>query len=281
MKRTLSVILLFSILLSAFASAAGADYLAVDDDVLNILLLGTDVKLPGTQDKGRSDCTMLASLNLKEGTVKLASFERGIYVTLPGVRTDLLTHIYEAAGADGMVSVIEDYFKVRVDAYAQVDVSEFATVIDAIGGIDIMLTQVEADTMNGKRSTNMVSNMEVHEGLNHLDGQAAAAYCRLRSPDDDWARQQRQRNAIQAAVTRAASLSATEIISLIATVLPLVNTNLSAKQIARITFNVKKFIDSTDAIQEIQIPEKNRTESGGIACDFDSEAIRLKEFIYG
>ena len=46
-------------------------------DIVNILLLGTDEKLAYTHDVGRSDCTMLVSLNCETGTVKLISFERG------------------------------------------------------------------------------------------------------------------------------------------------------------------------------------------------------------
>jgi anionic cell wall polymer biosynthesis LytR-Cps2A-Psr (LCP) family protein len=47
---------------------------------VNILVLGTDLPLPGTGDLGRCDSTTLLSLNLLTGQIKAISFERGISI---------------------------------------------------------------------------------------------------------------------------------------------------------------------------------------------------------
>ena len=69
-------------------------------NIVNILVLGTDLPLPGTEDLGRCDSTTLLSLNLLTGKIKAISFERGINVFVKTVgRYDLLTHAYSYEGA--------------------------------------------------------------------------------------------------------------------------------------------------------------------------------------
>ena len=71
-----------------------------DNGIVNILLLGTDFKIPNSDDPGRADCTMICSVNKGTGSVKLISIERGIYVPLPEgygywwQDQDLITHVY-------------------------------------------------------------------------------------------------------------------------------------------------------------------------------------------
>ena len=76
-----------------------------------------------------------------------------------------------------LLEVKGECFLVDIDAYAQVDIHEFATVIDIIGGIDITLSEAEANHMHLKPDANSAS--DTSEGLYHLNGQEAIAYCPL------------------------------------------------------------------------------------------------------
>ena len=106
-----------------------------DNDVINILLLGTDMPIPGTDDTGRCDMTMLCSLNKKTGDVKLVGFERAIGVPVPKYEDDMLTHVFQYGGGEFMQETINKCFRVDVDAYIHVGYEMFPQVIDAIGGI--------------------------------------------------------------------------------------------------------------------------------------------------
>ena len=111
---------------------------------VNILVLGTDLPLPGTGDLGRCDSTTLLSLNLLTGQIKAISFERGISIYIPSIWSyDLLTHVYSHEGATGMVNAIETNFGVDIDGYVQINFDTFPQVVDAIGGVDIDLTDEE------------------------------------------------------------------------------------------------------------------------------------------
>ena len=137
---------------------------AEDEQVVNILLLGTDMRIPYTDDIGRADAIQIISLNLSTGDIKLISFERGIMVPVPGHNKDLLTHAYRWAGPDYMLSLFRDYFLLDMAGYAQVDFEMFIKIIDLIGGIDVELTTLEAWAIDPEFGHHL------SEGMNHLDG---------------------------------------------------------------------------------------------------------------
>ena len=260
-----------------------------DTSIVNILLLGTDVRIKTKPDPGRADCNMILSLNKGTGEIKLISLERGIYVpvdpkiTEDGRTSDLLTHIYHWGGGKLSQKTVEKQFRVPLDGYAQVNFNRFSKVVDAIGGVDIELTQAEADALNQKRYTNTKKlSREVDVGINHLSGFETLQYCRLRYTDDDWTRQQRQRNAIAACLKQIKSLNLIELNNLADEVLPLIKTNLSKEKIADLLLYSPKFLgEFKNGLQTLQVPDKNRTENRFICCDFDYESKKISNFIYG
>lgn len=251
----------------------------VDKDIVNLLLIGTDGALGGPGDPGRADCIMLCSLNKKTGDVKLISFERGIAVEFDVYpKSDILTHTYAWGGSELVQEMIEKYFLLDILGYVHVNYDSFITGIDAIGGVDIELTEKEVAGLNGDTYTNAVTNVKVNEGLNHLDGYDALQYCRLRFIDSDWHRIERQRNTVQAAMNQARTLSFKELNSVADLMLPLVETNLSKSDIMSLLFYAPKFIGA-DAGQ-MTVPEHIPGDPM-VWCHFDKETAKIMTFIYG
>lgn len=242
-------------------------------DIINILLLGTDMRLPGTSDPGRADVTMLCSLDPKAGTIKLVSFERGIYVPIPGREDDLLTHAYHWGGAELSQSIISQCFSLELAGYAQVDFEAFVAIVDGIGGVDLELTAVEAAALSRG-----VGSYGLSTGTNHLNGREALYYCRLRAPDDDWQRQQRQRNCITACVHQIKDLNLSQWNELADTILPYVHTNLSRDTLLSLLLQAPKLLGSSP--EQLQVPDKNAS-FGYIACDFEYEHRKISNFLYG
>lgn len=242
-----------------------------DSDVINILLLGTDERLPYGHDPGRADAIQVISLNQSTGEVKLISFERGIMVPVPDHDIDLLTHAFRWAGPEYMLSLFRDYFLLDMAGYAQVDFESFTAIIDAMGGIDVELNEVEAWAIDREY------HHHLSEGVNHLDGTLALRFARLRSIDSNWHRVERQRKVIQAAMSKAKSLSLKELDALADTVLPLVHTNLTKEQISDLLLHSSKFLGAT--AEQMTVPLRIPGEPAH--CDFQFEAQRLQEFIYG
>ena len=224
-------------------------------DYINILLIGTDERTEYFNDNARGDSCMILTLGKKDGSVKLASLERGMGVPiLEGQyegEYDWLTHTFRYGGADLMMREVRECFKVDVDRYIRVNFATFVQGIESVGGVDISLTEAEAAYINkfNKGGITCVA------GQNHLDGRAALEYARCRKIDSDWQRVKRQRNVIQAAVNSTKDLSISELNDLMNQVFPLVQTNLSKLEITELLMLAPKCRGAS--IQQITIPIKD------------------------
>lgn len=250
-----------------------------DKNLFNILLLGTDYNVSESTDgRGRADATLLCSLNYKTGAVKLISFQRWITVPIPGHEAIELNRAYKYGGPEIIISLIEHLFLVKIDGYAQIDFDSFSTIIDLLGGVDIELTEKEALALNGKIESNAWTENEVFEGINHLNGQDALAYCRLRLIDDDWKRQERQRTTLSACKASLKELGPIEMVNVLKEALPLVNTNLSAKTVLKLLSHAGTFVKGS--METLQVPDRNSTD-GVVSCDFVYETKKISNFLYG
>ena len=133
-----------------------------DDNVLNILLVGTDERteavndadafthlnqLDGTEDTtefsddARSDSMILVSLDIKDHVIRLVSIERGtgVPILLDGYegQYDWITHTFRYGGAKLTMKTIEDCFNVQVDHYVRVNFNSFVQIVDAVGGVEL------------------------------------------------------------------------------------------------------------------------------------------------
>ncbi len=249
------------------------------DGIVNVLLIGSDQRVAGTDDIGRGDVTMLCSLNKKTGAVKLVSIERSVGVPWPGHGDVMLTSYYSYNGPAATAKNLSELFDVRIDGYAHVDFDTFRQVVERIGGVDVELSAAEAGGVN-----EALGYAACAEGENHLDGESALAFCRLRAIDDNWNRTGRQRRVIQAVLTRSRSLSLGELNALADAVLPLIETDLGNSQIAGLLLSAGKFAGAQT--EQLMLPDRAKTwgDFGAEAvtrCDYDYEAKRLDEFLYG
>ena len=98
-----------------------------DDNVLNILLIGTDERSKDFSTNARSDSMILVSIDKDQNTVKLVSLERGIAApVLEGQyagQYDWLTHIFRYGGADLLCKTVEHCFKIDVDNYVRLNLN--------------------------------------------------------------------------------------------------------------------------------------------------------------
>lgn len=254
-------------------------------NVINILLIGTDERNMEFHYHARSDSMILVSINMDINTVKLVSFERAIGVPilegeLAG-QYDLLTHIFRWGGSELLVKTIEHCFKIDIDHYVRLNFSSVRGIVDAIDGIDIELTQKEADGLNGGLLTYHI----LQAGVNHLDGEEALAFARLRSIDSDWQRVERQRKVILAVVDKLKGSSLITLNELANTVLPMIQTDMSKMDIAELMVYAPNFLNST--FDQMTIPKqgtyggmKIRTPGGAFAVDYDINNDLLYRFLY-
>lgn len=208
------------------------------DSVTNILLIGTD----SNSDWGRSDTLMLLSLDNIHGKIKMTSFLRDTFVSIPGYDPDKLNAAYAYGGTDLCIQTMEYNFGIDIDGYAIVNFSTFRKLINAIGGVDVYLTQDEIDYINAQVAQNNQPNYieDASEGYVHLSGGQALWHVRNRGGEvngtyfygTDWDRVDRQQRMFAGIISGLTSLSFDEVSNMAYTVLPYVTTDLSASEIA-------------------------------------------------
>ena len=203
--------------------------------VRSILVIGTDGRT--ADDKGRSDSMILVSLNSKTNEIIMTSFMRDCYVELPDTGSwDKLNAAYAYGGADLLMDTIEYNFDVRIDDYVSVDFASFVSVVDSVGGIDIEVSDAEAEEINvilisevnSIMGDDPMSDLLSGGGKLHLNGKQALSYSRIRKVgNSDFERTERQRRVMSLIIAKLKTFKPSIFKNLASDVIPDVATNMS------------------------------------------------------
>lgn len=138
----------------------------------NVYISGIDVEGAITTTS-RSDVNIIMTVNPKTKKILLTTTPRDYYVQIPevsGDAKDKLTHagIY---GVDASMRTLGKLYDIDMRYYAKVNFTSLIKIVDALGGVDVN-SDYAFEALHG--------GYTFHEGINHLDGDAALAFCRER-----------------------------------------------------------------------------------------------------
>lgn len=184
---------------------------------MNVALFGLDAVTESQLYKGsRSDVTMIASINLDTGDIRLVSVYRDTYLNLGmnsrGEETDYFwkcNAAYAYGGAEQAIKMLNMNLDMDITDFVAVSYKGLRDVIDGLGGIYIDVDSEELKHINNYQiSIAKVLGCEyvpvTNTGLQLLDGMQAAAYCRIRqTKGSDFKRTVRQREVLKAIGDRA------------------------------------------------------------------------------
>ena len=191
--------------------------------IINIMLIGQD-RRPG-EGRTRSDVMILCTINKKTKEVTFTSFMRDLYVAIPGYADNRMNATYAFGGMKLLDKCLENNFGVHVDGNIEVDFDGFIDVIDLLGGVDIYLSNSEANHL-------IRQGHYVTQGMNRLNGKAALAYARNRSiGDGDFSRTERQRKVLDSLFEKCRGMSLAQLKSLMEKALPMITTDMTNRQI--------------------------------------------------
>ncbi|MCJ7738287.1 MAG: LCP family protein [Anaerolineae bacterium] len=174
---------------------------------VNTLILGID-RRPGQGYVVRTDTIVLATIDSRSPSVGLLSVPRDLYVDIPGYGANRINtaHFWgenESAGNGpglAMATVVAN-FGIPVHHYLRIDFDGFRAIIDAVGGIDIMVDKAIVDDAYPTSDYGTI-HIEISEGLQHLDGETALQYARSRHGSSDFSRAKRQQQILIALAER-------------------------------------------------------------------------------
>ena len=207
---------------SKLASGGNTTQLASGKGVINILLVGQD----GREDVegSRSDSMMLASVNKGTGKVKIVSLMRDMYVSIPGHDDNRINAAYSLGGVKLLEQTIENDFQVKIDGNVQIDFESFKTIIDKVDGVEIELSQEEADYLNTAYWQN---GWSLSAGVQTLNGDQALAYSRIRQVgNSDFQRTERQRTVLMTVFRKVKGQGKLKMLSLAKDIYPMLDTDI-------------------------------------------------------
>lgn len=175
----------------------------------NIALLGLDNRSNGNFDSGNSDTIMVASIDNKTSEVRLVSVYRDTYLNVGGGKYRKANAAFANGGVAGAVQMLNTNLDLDITDYVCVDWNAVVEAIDALGGVEIEISDGERQQINKylhdvTNTTGVKSSAVNKTGLVRLDGAQATTYARIRHlAGDDYKRASRQRIVIQAMLTEA------------------------------------------------------------------------------
>ena len=256
-----------------------------DDDVINVLCIGVDTRNKNTIS-GLTDSMIIVSINRELGQITFSSIMRDCYAYLESPEGNGSYNKINAAfpfyGIENLIDTIESHFKIRIDGYAMINFAFFKAVIDKLGGVDVNITEREANYLNA------FYKWDLNTGDVILNGDEALAFCRSRKiyVDGDIQRTKNQREVLTAVLRKAASIKASEIPEYVETFMPYLETSYTESEV--LSLGTKAVVGgwASFKVKDTVVPGENaRTAHNGDVwyweVDYPLAAKELQEFIYG
>ncbi len=261
-----------------------------DTEVINVLLLGTDRRNPN--ENGRSDAILIATLDKKNGQLKLTSIMRDLYVSIPGRKDNRINAAYSFGGPKLAMQTINQNFNLNITRYVTVDFFGLEEIINAMGGVDIDVKEKEVKHLNNiiaqlndLDKKNRTSPGITKAGLQTLNGRQAVAYSRIRKVGHgDAERTERQRRVLSAMFNKMKSINPLKLPDLVASIIPYADTNIPISEIITLGTSVLGVKDKH--IYQYRVPADNTFSSQrirGMAVyvpDIEKNRELLHQFLY-
>jgi polyisoprenyl-teichoic acid--peptidoglycan teichoic acid transferase len=105
-------------------------------------------------------------------------------------------------GIEGMRDAVEGMLGIQIQYYVLIDMQGFADLIDALGGIEINVMDrlPNTDEVDENGDPYDPNTTWIEPGVQHMDGQTALAYARIRAGTTDYDRMGRQREVQEAII---------------------------------------------------------------------------------
>lgn len=268
-----------------------------DNNIVNILVIGNDYRKEANYTAaGLPDVMMIATLDNKHKTLKLSSLMRDMVVEIPGHGENRLNAVfsYSDGGVSLLYKTIAQNFGVQLDGYVEVGFKAVTKIVNQVGGIEIELTESEANYLNSTNYIRDKNSRNVKVGKNKLNGAQALGYCRIRktcyTPNgltDDYGRTWRQRNVIGAIFNKVKTMPFSKWMEIAKVVLNgYVKTDLTNDAI--ISYARDVITMGTTDIYQLQIPMENyyvNDKSYGtlgdvLLPDIPNNSAALNDFIF-
>ncbi len=262
-----------------------------DKKIVNIALFGIDTT--DASMTGRSDSIIIATLDNNKGEIRLSAVQRDTYVTIEGYGKDKINHAYAFGGAPLAVKTLNQTFGLDITDYAVINFSNLEKVIDALGGIEMDVTETYR-----KQANKHIQELAYQRGLKaqpipsagkqNLSGMQVLGMSRARyNVGGTGVRSEMHEIILQACYAKLKTKNVLEYPAIAKTLLSLVQTTLGSGEVVSVASSaVLNGYEIRQAVFPLEVDQKNG--GGGqmingvwyLTYNEESGNQHLRDFVY-
>lgn len=219
---------------------------AKQEDYKTIALFGGDSR-EGELDAGtHADTIMIVSIDNKTKEVKVLSVYRDLMTKHMDGKIRKANSAYFLGGPKEAINMLNLNFDLDIEDYVTVDFKAMADAVDLLGGVEVEVTEAEANEMNKYiGETAQVTEKEaktISAGVQTLDGVQTVTYARIRkNVGGDYARTRRQRIVIQKVVEKVKKTDVSTLNEIVNAAFSQVSTSFTLPEIISLTTGVLQY----------------------------------------
>lgn len=146
-----------------------------EKQMLNILVVGADVDY---NNISRSDTIFFVNIDLNHKGIGLISIPRDTKIIIPGRSSyEKMNAAYAHGGINLIKRTVEEFLKVEIDYYFDIDYQSFEGIIDLLGGVEL---EIPYHMYYVDRAGGLF--IDIPPGRQILDGEKALHFVRYREP---------------------------------------------------------------------------------------------------
>lgn len=202
------------------------------EDRINVLVMGLDQRFDQADNQPyRTDSVMIMTIDPYSKTAGTFSIPRD---TLVDVKTEdgtrwtrtRINEVYEmgeysvlgypdacsGCGAKLAMQTIKENFGIPINFYVILNWDNFIQVVDDLNGIDVDIPEYAFDPAYSTcQSCGDYYTIEFLPGMEHMNGERALEYARIRHSDNDYKRIERQQLVLRAIIAKAKTLDFVDV----------------------------------------------------------------------
>ncbi len=258
---TFEIIILMALLGAAFVMAKYGKFQKVDidkDDIevnegielegyTTIALFGGDSREGQLEAGTHADTIIIVAIDNDTKAIRMASVYRDTLLQQMDNTYKKANNAYFVGGPTEAINMLNKNLDLDIEDYVTVDFKAMADVVDLMDGVEVEVTDAEAQMMNQYISeTAKTAGKEANElpcgGTYVLDGPQAVTYARLRKLEGgDYKRTERQRTILRLLFEKIKTTDLATVNKMIDAVFPQISTSISLKKMISLAPGFMKY----------------------------------------
>ena len=256
-----------------------------------IALYGVDSRDSNLNTGTNSDAIILLSISKDTKEVKMVSVYRDtlLQIQSDSQTTHKVNYAYQLGGALMSINTLNANLDLDISDYITVDFNAMADIINALGGVEVTVTEDEVNNLNKNLAEQIGISGKYSEGVHEagtkvLNGQQAVAYSRIRSTGKgDITRTMRQRTILLGLVNKMINADSKMISNLIDVSFSCISTSLTKDEVTSLAKDIADYKITGNIGFPFTYTPMSLDGKGSVivAADLNANVTALHEYLYG